>query len=214
MRALLLKDFYTVVGELRFLLILLVVFALFPGAQTSGIAAIYAIMLPYTAVAYEERSRWNRYAAMLPYTPRTLVCEKYALGWITLAAINLISAASLGVTGLLGLRDTAEPDALLVQLAIAGAALVLLALQLPLVFRYGPEKGRMFFLLLAAAAALGFFLLAQKAGAEPVIAAASTSSAPQWQDRLIVVGLPVLGIAAQPISIAVSARFFRRRNRT
>ena len=32
-----------------------------------------ALMMPITTLAYDERSKWDRYAAMLPYSPEQIV---------------------------------------------------------------------------------------------------------------------------------------------
>ena len=214
MRALLLKDTYTLVGEMRFLLLIIVLFALIPGGAMAGIAAVYAVMLPYTAIAYEERSGWNRYAAMMPLAPWAPVCEKYLLGWISLAALSALSALNLWITGLV--HGAVDTETLLSLCGIAGAALLIMAFSLPLVFRYGVEKGRMLFVGIAVLLTLLFVALNTRTGAAPVTAgtaAAGAAEAMDWRAWLIVAGLPALGVLLQPLSVAVSVRIYEKKRR-
>ena len=65
MSALILKDFYVLWKQMRLFLLLLLVFSAIPGSFNSTFVVVYAAMLPYTAMAYDERSKWNQMAAML-----------------------------------------------------------------------------------------------------------------------------------------------------
>ena len=75
MSALLLKDFYVMWKQTRVLLILILVFSCLPGAFYPTFAVVYAAILPYTAMAYDERSKWGQLAAMLPYADRERVLQ-------------------------------------------------------------------------------------------------------------------------------------------
>lgn len=197
MKGLLLKDVYTLGRQVRIYLALIVIFALLPGDSMYSFAVMYAAMLPYTALAYDERSHWDQLARMLPCTPRQLAVSKYLLGWLAVAAAALLSAAGGLVTGLTGGGD---PAARLLGLpAVAGAALLLMAVTLPLMFRFGVERGRMAFLLLMMAAALLIPL-----------AVVSFKSSGERFALLLALGLPAAGLAAQPVSVAVSARLLAR----
>ena len=50
-------------------------------------------MLPYTAMAYDERSKWNQLAAMMPYSDRDIVLSKYVFGWLFILAATAASPA-------------------------------------------------------------------------------------------------------------------------
>ncbi len=54
-------------------------------------------MIPYTAMAYDQRGRWDRFTRMLPYSDRTVVLSRYALGWISLSIGSLCSRHLPGV---------------------------------------------------------------------------------------------------------------------
>ena len=90
MSALLLKDYYVIFRQMKIFLLLILVFSCIPGTFYSTFAVVYASMLPYTALAYDERSRWDQMAAMMPYSARDVVLSKYLFGWIAVA----VSAAA------------------------------------------------------------------------------------------------------------------------
>ena len=85
MSALLLKDYYVIFRQMKIFLLLILVFSCIPGTFYSTFAVVYASMLPYTALAYDERSKWDQLAAMMPYSARDVVLSKYLFGWISVA---------------------------------------------------------------------------------------------------------------------------------
>ena len=78
MKALLKKDIFVLIRQMRMFLVMIVVFSVLPGMNMSIFAIVYCGMLPYTAMAYDERSKWTQLAAMMPYTPGHIVLSKYA----------------------------------------------------------------------------------------------------------------------------------------
>ena len=94
MSALLLKDYYVIFRQMKIFLLLILVFSCIPGTFYSTFAVVYASMLPYTALAYDERSRWDQMAAMMPYSARDVVLSKYLFGWIAVAVIKFVKVPS------------------------------------------------------------------------------------------------------------------------
>ena len=94
MKGLLLKDLYTLGKQMKIFLVLLVAFALIPGYSISAFAVMYAAMLPMTALAYDERSKWDTLAAMMPYSTGALVLSKYLLGYFLAFCAALIALAA------------------------------------------------------------------------------------------------------------------------
>ena len=93
MKALLLKDWYVLRKQAWAYLIIVLVWGAIPSEVLNLLAVVYGAMIPYTAMAYDQRSRWDRFARMLPYSDRTVVLSRYALGWVSLligtAAVTL-----------------------------------------------------------------------------------------------------------------------------
>ena len=137
MKGLLRKDLYVLTRQMRLfmgaILLLCVV-----NEQLATFAIMYAAMLPYSALAYDEHCRWHQLAAMMPCRPRDIVLSKYILGWLLMggfAAFSLVMNAMLGRLG-----SELHISAVISALSLA---CICLALLLPVMFRFGVEKGRM-----------------------------------------------------------------------
>lgn len=150
MKGLILKDIYTLIKQTRIILILIIIFSITPGYSGANFAVIYGAMLPITALAYDERCKWNTLAAMMPYSARDIVLSKYLLGYITVGAATLLTVTVQAFIALF--RNSASDDTGIISfLLIALTATAILAINLPIMFRMGVEKGRyIFFFLLAA----------------------------------------------------------------
>ena len=93
MKALLLKDWYVLRKQAWAYLIIVLVWGAIPSEVLNLLAVVYGAMIPYTAMAYDERSKWDQMAAMMPYSIRDIVLSKYLLGWVCSVAAGLCSMA-------------------------------------------------------------------------------------------------------------------------
>lgn len=145
LKGLLLKDVYELWAQSRVLLVLIAVYLLIPvltgrGTMLGSVGLLLLAMLPASAIGYDERSKWERYALTMPVTKRQLHSEKFLLGFLALTL-----GAALQLALVLAFQRT---ELLLTILSAYVGGLVYLAAVLPLLFKLGLEKGRMFFLLL------------------------------------------------------------------
>ncbi len=148
MKGLLLKDIYMAARYCRVYPVILLVFAAVSVmGQGNFLFLAYPMMLagvvPVNLLAYDEKSRWDTYCHVFPYTRRQLVSVKYLIAFFALIITLLISAAAqvlkLAVVG-------GDWNLLLPTLGIlAVAGLIQPSLLLPAMFRYGTEKGRIYF---------------------------------------------------------------------
>lgn len=197
MKALLLKDYCVLWKQLRFFLLFILIFSALPGGFNGVFAVTYAALLPYSCIAYDERSKWDQLAAMMPYTARDLVLSRYVLGWIAAAGACALSLVLQGVFS--SLLDTGFYPVTLVLAFFA--CLATLALTLPLIFRFGVERGRLIMFLI-------IFLVCGSAGALGAVADAGArhSLAAVW--LLIPISL-VLTALSIPLSIRCYARRYQ-----
>ena len=198
MKSLLLKDIFTLTRQLRIFLLLLLIFALIPGLDLAACAVVYAAFLPISAVAYDEQSKWDQLAVMMPYNPLQLVFSKYLLGYLACLAAALLSLAACFVyTAITG--AAADPVAYLSIPVTAGVAVLLQAIGLPAIFRLGVEKGRFVFLAL-------IVLAITMASRLPESAAIPLPSG----SVLVCAGI-VLLVLINVVSIRLSMRFFLKK---
>ncbi|MCI2106096.1 MAG: ABC-2 transporter permease [Intestinimonas sp.] len=160
-----------------------------------GVLMMLSVIMPITAMGYDERAKWDRYALTMPVSRADLVVSKYLLGGLfTLFGAIFTTVISLLLTG-----DAVK--SLLTVLFLFSLGLFFLSVILPFMFKFGVEKGR--FMLMAIAllpTALILFL--------------SENAIPSPSDTTLM-GLsflaPVLAVAALAVSLAVSLAIYRRK---
>ena len=198
MKALLLKDYYTLGKSLRSLALIVLLWSVIPMAFLNVFAMIYGSMIPYSAMAYDQQSRWNTFARMLPYSDRTVVLSRYALGWLCIAAGG---AVMLTLQSVLSLFFPRFDCPLWLPLTALCVGLVLLDINIPLMLRFGTEKARwvsklVIILACASTGALGALVNDAKAATATVLSLALT-------------GILALTIIATAVSIPLSLKFYR-----
>ena len=199
MSALILKDYYVIFRQMRIFLLLVLVFSCIPGAFYSTFAVVYASMLPYTALAYDERSHWDQMAAMMPYADRDIVLGKYVFGWLSTAAAA--AATFVLQTVLAAVWPGAEGPSVPVILLSVCVAVCILDITLPMMFRFGVEKARLAMFLI-------IFLVCAGAGAISVI---DQSGGPDFGFQMW--APPAVAVVMTAVSVPLSVRFYGRRRR-
>ena len=200
MKGLLYKDAVTLVKQLKLFLLMIVIFSVIPGYNMITFALVYCAMLPFSAMAYDERSKWNRLAAMLPYSDAQLVLCKYILGWLSVIGAMLIAAVAQFAV-LLTRGAQAELAPMLLTLVVsASASLILLALSLPFLYRFGVERGRMTFIVAIALGVVGVTLFSN----------AASFDLNEHASSILLIVVPALAVALNAMSVPVSTRLYRR----
>ena len=204
MIGLLRKDLFVADKSGRLLLVMAIVFSVVPGMGSFGstYAMMLALMMPLTSIGYDEQCKWDKYAAMLPYTPRQLVWSKYLLAYLYTAL-----GAGIIVLGTLLRGIITEAVDWMETLQTAGmmgiVMLFLMALGLPVIYRFGSEKGRIAIIVIIGAgvgaglAIVGAFGELPELPSPPLPAAAALIAA--------------LVIAASYVSVQFSVKFYRNR---
>lgn len=171
MTGLIVKDFFvlkkTMLLYLMIELVLLAAAIFNPGMMTFSVLyfLILAMMLPITALAYDERAGWNRYALTLPLSRKHLVLVKYLLGLILLGASILLSLLLIGGYGMMtGFSAFGAKDFAMLLSASAAAGCLFLSVLMPIMFRFGTEKGRIVMVLMILIP-VGATLILSKTGA-------------------------------------------------
>ncbi len=147
MSGLILKDMYVLVKQLRVFLFTT------PLLMLSGeLAAMFLIMmlfavLPMTAMGYDEQSKWTNYATMMPYAKSDLVVSKYILGYILIfvaVVFSVLVDLILNIVQIGNISPILDYNNLL--FCVSGA-LIFLALNMFVNFKFGVEKGRIIYIL-------------------------------------------------------------------
>ena len=139
MKGLLLKDFLVLTKQLKFFLIWVVIMAIFSGSTMASIAILAGAMLPMTAMAYDERAKWNDLAVMMPYSRKNMILSKYLLGYLCMAGAALLFMTVQFIITTIQYKDFGGNLDMVMFAVVSG--LLLIAIHTPLSFKYGMQKG-------------------------------------------------------------------------
>ncbi len=141
MKGLLRKDLYNIRKQLLWYLSMLVVFFILAVALDNlsfsvSISILISTSVPVTAIAYEEKENWQKFAVAGGLSAKEISGEKYLLGLICCTISSAVFGAAFLIVGRgqnLNFSDFLIPICM---------QILVLSANLPIVFRYGVEKGR------------------------------------------------------------------------
>lgn len=200
------KDLFVSDKSGRLLLIMAGVFSLLPRMTTFGItyAMMMTVMMPMYCIAYDERSKWDKYAAMLPYTPGQLVGCKYLL-----ALLYIILGLGILMLGafLRGFMAEAVDWEETMQFAFMMGVMIpfVIAFSLPCLYRFGSEKGR-FMMIAIMGVCVGVAL-----GLLGIFGELPLPKLPRLPLPAVAALIAALLIAATYASFRASVHFYRKR---
>ena len=150
MTGLILKDLLILRKTLRSYLFMLIVYAgiAFTGVWSADLVGVLlvvmVVMLPMNVFAYDKQAKWDTYGLALPVGRTKTVAARYL-------CVLLLCLLSVGLTAILGVMLYAagrveEPVEFLVSCSVMGLMSVLVnAIMLPFLYKFGPERARMMF---------------------------------------------------------------------
>lgn len=200
MKALILKDIYVIWRQMKYFLVMILLFSALPSGFNNAFAVIYTSMLPYTALAYDERSKWDQMAAMMPYSTRDVVLGKYVFGWLCIGGAAVLSGLLQAALSLV--IDRAFLPGVM-ALSVLGA-LCILALSLPLMFRLGVERGRLGMFLI-------IFLICGGAGAIASIVENMNNGTVFASLGPVLAVMLLAAVVLNAVSVPLSMRFYTKR---
>lgn len=118
-------------------------------AFISGMVVLLFSMTAITSFAYDKQAGWEEYALSLPLPRKTIVKSKYILS-LLLVLIGMALSVLLGIVINLITKKTGILEHLTSTYAIFGVSVLFLSIMLPLVFRFGVEKSRIFMIIVVA----------------------------------------------------------------
>ena len=153
MKGLLLKDFCILKKQMKLMVVFVIFYAIWAVAakmptMMGTMVILLSIMMPISSMSYDEAGQWYRYAFSLPIPRRTLVLSKYVLGFLVSLGGLVVSA----IGNIIILALTNGQNALESWLAIIGfleLGVIFLSIIIPILFKYGVEKGRLLIVVIA-----------------------------------------------------------------
>ncbi|MEG2377789.1 MAG: ABC-2 transporter permease [Clostridia bacterium] len=201
MTGLILKDLINLKKVVGIYCVLIVFYIIMGISMKNGASFMCAIlcfigvMLPMSAMAFDEQSKWDAYAATLPISRKTIVLSRYLLG-VLMAAIALL-ASILFV--LITSKNVAAEIPTLKGTASIGI-LFFSAIMQPL-FKFGVEKGRIMMFIVVFVVIFGATLIPKLIGGMPSETAAMSA----------IIALPVISVAVLIASFFISVGIYRKK---
>lgn len=155
MKSLVLKDLFNIGHNAKSMLFILVVFAvaLIPFSGVEGyifVCAILCSMMIVTTFSFDDSSKWTRYAMIMPVSKKELVAGKFMVLAI-FCAIGSLFGLIIGfigglITDKIVLDIVGIGELLFLTLVAWVISLIFGSMSIPLVFKFGAEKGRVLLL--------------------------------------------------------------------
>lgn len=147
MTGLILKDLINLKKQARIYLILVLFYLVLGIANESSdmfstMMIVVSAIIPITAMSYDERSKWDRYALTMPLSRESMVASKYILGLIFLTASFILSMLFNSFFSNISLVEN-----VMTCLATLSVGIVIMSVIFPLIFKFGVEKGRIFMMI-------------------------------------------------------------------
>lgn len=157
MKGILLKDFYNLNGQLKMyaffpLLGLLMAYLQHSATIMIFMIGILIVTVPMSAFAYDDMADFSTYALTMPITRKDLVLSKYVLSFLITLGCGIVGMISMVVLLQFfgdGYFDGATlQDVSLYTFLYMCVMNMVNCILLPLNFKFGTEKGRIFFFLI------------------------------------------------------------------
>lgn len=206
MKGLLLKDAYLAWAHFKgYILLVLAFTALSAAEHGNSFLVFYPCMLcgmiPVNLMAYDERSKWDGYVAILPFARAQIVASRYIFGLLAQGIIlALVAAGNIVRMTWFGVADWQYLFAMMGMMFMLASVSV--ALPLPFIFRSGVEKGRMGYYVMIGLAGVGSGVAGGFLGED-----VTAFSLP----RPAVPFMVMLGIGVYALSWYLSVRFYEKR---
>ena len=151
MKGLLVKDLLVLRKYARtmvvFVLVYIVVFSMLDSVDViSGMVTLVLAMMSVATFSYDELAKWDRFGLTMPVSRNQVVASRYLVCLLfTLIGGVVTLAFRLGFGYF---RNTGDPaESLLSAYVILSVAVLFLSLILPFLYKFGPERGRIFMIL-------------------------------------------------------------------
>ena len=150
MKGLLLKEFYSLRSYMKtvgtmILFVSAIAFFSNDMSYTSGITVVWITMISVTTFSIDHNVGWNQFSLTLPISTNIIVLSKYVLSAILVGLGGIISIL-LNVLITIIRSGYIPIEMFYATAGICAVALLMIAVLLPLIYKYGVEKVRIMML--------------------------------------------------------------------
>ncbi|MEL7569564.1 MAG: ABC-2 transporter permease [Eubacteriaceae bacterium] len=141
MKGLLLKDLVNLKQQTKIYIIVIAIWLAIAltsqdGSFLGGMICVLSVMLPITTLSYDEKAKWDKYVLSMPVSRKQVVVSKYILA----LALSFIGCLISFAFNLFITKDATQ--SMLMSSMFWSFSIVAFCLILPLIYKFGVEKGR------------------------------------------------------------------------
>ena len=148
MKGLLYKDIVVLKKQISTLLVFVMVYGgfcvagVFDFSIIGVLVSVFGLSIPMSSGALDDAAPWGRYAAATPAGRKGIVAGKYLFTLLVILVSGLAGTAIMLGMSATGLIDNPPQELVVVILSCAAVTLLLDAVILPFLLKYGAEKVR------------------------------------------------------------------------
>lgn len=212
MSGLLYKDIVVLRKQVSTLLLFLLVYGgfcvtgIFDFTIIGTLISVFGLTIPMSAVALDDAAHWDRYAVATPAGRQGVVRGKYLFTLLVILVSGLAGTAIILVFSVVGLTESPFQELIVVTASCASVTLLLDAVLLPFMLKYGAEKARLISMITFVVIFGSIVLLGGLASN-----GANMPHLPDWLVTALPVVFGLISVGGFALSFAVSLGIYNRK---
>lgn len=164
---------------------------------------IVSAMMPVSAISYDERSKWDRIVNTMPLSRKEVVLAKYLLAILLTAVSSVLIFAFYMLVPEMPLAEKAITTAIMAMMAMVYQAALM-----PVMFKFGSEKGRTIMLAILFVPAVLIFAI----GEMNIIDFGAVGAFLDRNEAIVPYILAGIALVIYSLSMALSVKIYQKKD--
>lgn len=205
--SLVLKDLLNLQGYLKTIFVFVVFYSMlsFTMDEVSFVAGMLIVlfaMIPIASFTYDKQAKWDVFGQTLPVTRKQMVQSKYVIALIFIVIGLVLSFIITAIATFIKESSVEVVELIAANSMVASVGIILLAIMLPLIYKFGVEKSRIMLMAISSIPIIALLLLSKLGFTVP--------SNIDWQKVASII--PVVALLLFGISFFISNKIYARKD--
>ncbi|HEY4624167.1 MAG TPA: ABC-2 transporter permease, partial [Solibacillus sp.] len=207
MMSLVLKDLLNLQSYLKTIIVFVVFYSMlsFTMDEVSFVAGMLIVlfaMIPIASFTYDKQAKWDVFGQTLPVTRKQMVQSKYVIALIFIVIGLVLSFIITAIATFIKESSVEVVELIAANSMVASVGIILLAIMLPLIYKFGVEKSRIMLMAISSIPIIALLLLSKLGFTVP--------SNIDWQKVASII--PVVALLLFGISFFISNKIYARKD--
>lgn len=207
MMSLVLKDLLNLQGYLKTIFVFVVFYSMLSFTMddvsfVAGMLIVLFAMIPIASFTYDKQAKWDVFGQTLPVTRKQMVQSKYVVALLFIVIGLVLSFIITGTATFIKESSVEVVELIATNSLVASVGIILLAIMLPLIYKFGVEKSRIMLLAISSIPIIALLLLSKLGFTVP--------SNIDWQK--VAYTIPVVALILFGISFFISNKIYARKD--